>query len=374
MKDKQKILFIFGPGRKTKLDENSFKAKEFFYGFHYFTKSYKTEIIEVFKGSENKKGIRKLLHFFDRVIVKLTNFRSSTIELITINNIRRYKLFDSTIFTSDALFLSFLPIALIYKILRRKNKNYIITMGLFGKKSSNILESIFSSLYIRLILIGGDKFIFLGYGEYQFALSKFPKQLKKFEYLPFCVDTGFWSKTDNKEKEYEILFVGNDGKRDFELLKKIIQENSKLNFIVITNHDLKIDFENVEIVKGNWSEQLISDEKLREYYSKSRLTIIPLKNSYQPSGQSVGLQSLACKTPILISETDGFWDTKKFINDFEINFVSSEDSNVWSDRINHILSDKKNMEISNTQSKLFNKQYDIEIFNLGLEKIILSND
>ena len=49
MKDKQKILFIFGPGRKTKLDENSFKAKEFFYGFHYFTKSYTTEIIEVFK-------------------------------------------------------------------------------------------------------------------------------------------------------------------------------------------------------------------------------------------------------------------------------------------------------------------------------------
>ena len=283
-------------------------------------------------------------------------------------------MFDFTIFTSDALFLSFLPIALIYKILRRKNKNYIITMGLFGKKSSNILESIFSSLYIRLILIGGDKFIFLGYGEYQLASSKFPKQLKKFEYLPFCVDTDFWSKTDNKEKEYEILFVGNDGKRDFELLKKIIQENSKLNFIVITNHDLKIDFENVEIIKGNWSEQLISDEKLREYYSKSRLTIIPLKNSYQPSGQSVGLQSLACKTPILISETDGFWDTKKFINDFDINFVSSEDSNVWSDRINHILSDKKNMEISNTQSKLFNKQYDIEIFNLGLEKIILSND
>ena len=99
-----------------------------------------------------------------------------------------------------------------------------------------------------------------------------------------------------------------------------------------------------------------------------------MKNSYQPSGQSVGLQSLACKTPILISETDGFWDTKKFINDFDINFVSSEDSNVWSDRINHILSDKKNIKINNTQSKLFNKQYDIEIFNLGLEKIILSND
>ena len=40
------------------------------------------------------------------------------------------------------------------------------------------------------------------------------------------------------------------------------------------------------------------------------MTIIPLKNSIQPSGQSVALQSMACGTPVVITETFGFWDKK----------------------------------------------------------------
>ena len=38
---------------------------------------------------------------------------------------------------------------------------------------------------------------------------------------------------------------------------------------------------------------------------ESKITIIPLKNTLQPSGQSVALQSMANGTPVLISKTDG---------------------------------------------------------------------
>ena len=51
-----------------------------------------------------------------------------------------------------------------------------------------------------------------------------------------------------------------------------------------------------------------------EVYKKSGLTIIPLKNSYQPSGQSVTLQSMAVGTPVMITKTDGFWDLNSFAN------------------------------------------------------------
>ena len=47
-------------------------------------------------------------------------------------------------------------------------------------------------------------------------------------------------------------------------------------------------------------------------YENSKLTIVPLKNSIQPSGQSVSLQSMSMNTPVIITKTDGFWDSKYF--------------------------------------------------------------
>ena len=34
---KSNIIYIFGPGRKEKLNDVDIKAKEFFYGFHYLS-------------------------------------------------------------------------------------------------------------------------------------------------------------------------------------------------------------------------------------------------------------------------------------------------------------------------------------------------
>ena len=201
-------------------------------------------------------------------------------------------------------------------------------MGLFGKQSTNFLKSIFNFIYQRIFLYSADKFIFLGYGEYQFVKNNFSKYKSKFEYLPFCVDTKFWSMSKNKKKE-GILFVGNDGKRDYNFLIKLSQHLPELNFTVITNQELNFNTSNVRYIKGNWSDQLISDESLREIYSKSKLTIIPIKNSYQPSGQSVALQSLSCNTPILITKTNGFFGDEDFIKEYKINFVHSNLAIEW---------------------------------------------
>ena len=54
----------------------------------------------------------------------------------------------------------------------------------------------------------------------------------------------------------------------------------------------------------------IDDLELRNIYQNAKLTIIPLKDSLQPSGQSVALQSIACGTPVIITHTSGFWDKK----------------------------------------------------------------
>ena len=60
----------------------------------------------------------------------------------------------------------------------------------------------------------------MGDGEYNFAKSNYPKAVDKFIYLPFCVDTEFWSPRQENNKK-GVLFVGNDGKRDYELFLNI---------------------------------------------------------------------------------------------------------------------------------------------------------
>ena len=49
---------------------------------------------------------------------------------------------------------------------------------------------------------------------------------------------------------------------------------------------------------------------MRELYDRSRIVILPLINSFQPSGQSVTLQSLSMGLPTLITKTKGFGTTK----------------------------------------------------------------
>ena len=153
----------------------------------------------------------------------------------------------------------------------------------------------------------------------------------------------------NKKKE-GILFVGNDGKRDYNFLIKLSQHLPELNFTVITNQELNFNTTNVRYIKGNWSDQLISDESLREIYSKSKLTIIPIKNSYQPSGQSVALQSLSCNTPILITKTNGFFGDEDFIQEYKINLVHSNLATEWENELNKILNDYQKAQLDSKVS------------------------
>ena len=87
--------------------------------------------------------------------------------------------------------------------------------------------------------------------------------------------------------------------------------------------------DNLTVLDGEWNNSTISDKKLKKYYESSFITINPLFESYQPSGQSVSLQSMSLGTPVLISKTKGFWDYDSFIDNDNIFFIDSKDPNLW---------------------------------------------
>ena len=94
----------------------------------------------------------------------------------------------------------------------------------------------------------------------------------------------------------------------------------QFEFIFVTSNINKKDInsQNVTLIEGQWNKKILSDEEVKNIYNSSLLTIIPIKDSYQPSGQSVALQSMSMGVPVLITETIGFWDKDIFKNNENI--------------------------------------------------------
>jgi glycosyltransferase involved in cell wall biosynthesis len=64
---------------------------------------------------------------------------------------------------------------------------------------------------------------------------------------------------------------------------------------------------NVQVVKGEWRRNLVSDEEIRAYYRNALFVITPLKETGQPSGQSATLQAMSCAKAVILTETSGLW-------------------------------------------------------------------
>ena len=103
--------------------------------------------------------------------------------------------------------------------------------------------------------------------------------------------------------------------------------------------------------------------ELRDLYRESWITILPLKDSIQPSGQSVALQSLACGTPVVITDTKGFWDRKNFINEKNIFFVKNNNVKEWNkDQLYKRMIDNADM--------LLKEHYNLDMFHEKLSDTI----
>ena len=245
-------------------------------------------------------------------------------------------------------------------------------MGLFSRKPKYRILTMIQKFYIYLFLKTIDNFVFLSKGEFDFAKDKFPKFKNKYNYLPFAVDLDIWRSDENKKREH-ILFVGNDGNRDFELAEKISNELNDESFVFLSEQikSEKLN-DNSKIINGSWGSPAIDDIELRNIYQSAKLTIIPIKESLQPSGQSVALQSIACGTPVLITETKGFWDRNNFIDYENIFFAKNNYLQTWIKDIQEILnlSEVRINKIIFKRKQNISEHYDLDKFSKNIEKIL----
>lgn len=356
------ITYVFKKGRKKNYLNKTIEAKEFYYGLPLFEKSRDIQIIEFEIIEETDKRVIKKI---ERAMSKFLSLPFYFSQILTSENFKILKNSKNIILTNESVACSLLPYLIYLRIFKKRNI-LIFVMGLYSKKLNYKKLKSLHYLVIKLIVYSANKVFFLGKGELNMAKSN-NKNEDKFVYFPFSIDTGFWH-TDNLDLENnknEIIFVGNDSNRNVEILKELPKFLPNLKFKYITNlrELLELEIENVEIIKGDWGKKYLSDTELLEYYKSSKICIIPLIEGNQPSGQSVALQAMSLGIPVIISDTNGFWDKDEFFDNFNISFANQNNIQGWVNKVNDLINNKNLlMTISVNAQKTVIEKFNLKAF------------
>jgi hypothetical protein len=123
----------------------------------------------------------------------------------------------------------------------------------------------------------------------------------------FGVDTGFWTPDAASPRGGFALAVGNDRMRDWPTLLAAWRPDFP-PLKLLTRAELPPLPPNVERIAGSLEAPALDDAGLRDLYRRAACVVVPLRQTIQPSGQSVTLQAMACGAPVVLSRVDGLWD------------------------------------------------------------------
>ena len=356
------ITYVFSQGRKNLFLNNEFQAREFFYGLTEFDiQDFNLNVLE-FDDRPFKNVF--IFKFLDKVMTKFLSLPFYTSKISSLKNLRILFHSDKIILINEGVGFSVLPMLIAIKLVKRVNITLFV-MGLYSKNLNYKSLRFAHNYFIKLLIYFIDEVFFLGLPEMKKAELVHKSKLSKFQYQPFSIDIDFWSNNSSFDfiSNENIIFVGNDGNRDYELLIKIAKELKQFEFVFVTSNKLtqNLTLPNVKIINGEWGSLDVPDKKLKEIYLSSRLCILPLKETSQPSGQSVSLQSMSLGIPVVISQTKGFWDLQKFNDNENIFFLEINNLESWVSKIKQVYFDTNLLKkVSKNAKDTILKNYKLE--------------
>lgn len=363
MKD---ITYIFKSGRIDRINQDSVFAKEFFYSYQSLRNKYSN-----LKIIEDKEGLNNWFILFEKFVRKF-NLPIFYSKIINKKNLEILKNSDVIFSTNPGLAMTISPFIKRFKK-EKKIKFITINSGLFTNiYGENIGNHFVKNIFVNSFLKNVDVVIFTSKTEYEIISKIFYKYSEKFVHKMFSIDTSFWN-TDilpSKQKE-DILFIGNNTQRDFNKVLEITKKLPDKKFKIVSSQvDDKIIPNNVQLIKGDWNKNILSDQDIKKLYKNSRLVFLPLVDSLVASGQSVAMQSMATGTPVVISKTSGFWDFENFRNQENIFFIEENSIEGWVEQIQTIYEDYKLLDkVAQNGQNLINEKFNLKEFSKFLESV-----
>lgn len=373
MAARRRILFAFKGGRASRLrqmDAGGECPTEFLFGYVQLRPTHDVELVE----SEAPSGQASLGdHAINRLAARLVGIGIDTPGLLA--HLPRLASCDALVATPDSVALAFArlkrqrrapPVPLVY-----------VAMGLgagLERLSRRRLSSFrFWQAHHRALLAQCNAVLALGRGEHEFLRRLFPEAAARVHFVPFGIDTAFWRPAADVPRDRAFLFVGNDPNRDFDLVASIVRGRPDLAFRIVSSNGrlLRLQAPHAEHWMGDWRRATLSDDDMRRLYQRSAAVFLPLRESLQPSGQSVALQALACGTPVLITRTAGFWEPERWVHKEHAYFVDGGTVEAWSRALDEVAAQEGlRSRLAASGSALVREHYSIDGFAHALASII----
>jgi len=325
----KKICFIYKAGRKSKNKKTKNFPTEFYYGYYELQKKgYNVSYLE-----DIEIGMAWPLRFWARWIHKLTPILfhlpfGVALHSVFSDGLRKLNCYDICIATTNT---NGLALALLKAAGILKPKLFFISMGLVSQSLSPVVVNAYRIILNRCHLISLSK------EETQFLQRKLNR--KNIFHVPFGVDVKFWSPSiPNYAREY-VLAIGNDMARDWMTLVRAWRADFPL-LKIVTNLPVPSHPSNVEVISGDWRRKTLADEAVRDLYQGARFVVVPLRQTVQPSGQSVSLQAMACGRPVILSDIQGIWDRNLMRDGATVLLTPPGDVDTLANKVELLLSDR----------------------------------
>lgn len=355
-----KLAFVYVKGRLARLrDVERFKcAREFFYGaLELKDKGHEVSLFEVYDKPTAIHGPWIIQSLYR---LHLTPSKTNAFLYQQLSDIAGVlNRFDVIVATTSGIAYA---LALL-KTLRRLQPQIIAIHCGIANYPLKLRRRILNGFMLRKVWTQ-----LFGKGELIPAKQMFMIPDNKIEVNQFGVDTVFWHPAKVDTQDF-ILSVGNDSRRDYELLIDIAEELD-YQFVLITKQHLEKLPPNVRVLKGDWHAETISDEQLRHLYQTSKIVVVPLQETIQPSGQSVCLQAMACGKPVVLTKTKGLWSKTMMRNKDNIIMVKPNDTGELRNAMMRLINSNEECDrIGRKARETVCKEADITLFASRIERL-----
>ena len=337
------IAFFFRGGRTVRLAADGKFPTDLLYGYEFLSKKYPVKILEqdeLSPGSKRSWLQEKWLQYR----MKRDGIKWDHVEWYsTPENLAKFN-------EAEVIFTTTGTQGVALSILRKQKK---LTAKLVFLATGLCDYSEKETFWKAIRECAGDViWTSLSHGE----IRELEKRLRtKVHYVPFGTDIDFWSPLEEGEpvepvesvEPPYVISVGNDAKRDYELLIKAWKpEYPELR--IVTQRELPKPLPlNVKQVDSDWCFRSTDGSKvnglldqakeLRELYQRALFVVVPLQETYQPSGQSVTQQGMISKKAVLVSKIKGMWNDDLMVDRKNCFFVRPGEINDFQNGVETLL-------------------------------------